>query len=145
MFFVLKKNERCLGVICLHVDDFLYAGTNEFEERFIKSVVCKEFVVGCMETCPLVFTGLKISYQEGEVFMSQEHFIETLEVLKTDGEKDIMLDVENTTDMRGLLGKLQWVACQTRPDVAFDANTMSGKKTYGPVVMLSTLISWFVD
>ena len=125
--FVLKKNELCLGVICLHVDDFLYAGTNEFEESVIKSVVCKEFIVGCMETCPLLFTGLKISHQDGEVFMSQEHFIETLEVLKTGGEKDITLDVENTRKMKGLLGKLQWVASQTRPDVAFGANTMSGK------------------
>ena len=34
-------------------------------------------------------------------------------------------------NLRGLLGQLQWISSQTRPDISFLANTVAGVVRYG--------------
>ena len=58
--------------------------------------------------------------------MSQDHFIREIKsVTECSGANDPLSD-EEITDLKGALGKLQWVASQTRPDLAFGVNSLTG-------------------
>ena len=93
-------------VICCHVDDFLWAGEERFEQRVIDSFR-RDFQVGTEKNGPFIIWVLKFVKNKTE--LSQRSFIEKLEQLRqTD---------TSAKSARSTLGKLQWLATQSRPDL----------------------------
>ena len=57
--------------------------------------------------------------------MSHKEYIESLEVVPTDEKPHESLDPNEITFIRSLLGKLMWIAGQTRPNIAFKVCNLS--------------------
>lgn len=133
-----KKNSdgTIIGLIGLHVDDFLHAGSQTFNETVIKEIH-KEFLVGKNEKSSFVYTGFAIKQQQHEVVLDQNSYIQGLDTPVLDSKRSIMkhddLDEQEKSLMRKLAGSLNWAVRGTRPDLNFELIDISTKFNSGKV------------
>ncbi len=57
--FYWKKNGKCQGILAVHVDDFLYGGTDDFQQTIVAKIK-SIFVIGSEECTPMKYLGMKI-------------------------------------------------------------------------------------
>lgn len=146
--FSYVVNGTLEGLICLYVDDFLYCGTSTFENEII-SRVSESFQVGNSESGAFKYIGINVVTKPDNKFsLDQLNYCSTIKPLKLSSarlnNKKSELNEDERTQFRSLLGQLNWVATQTRPDIAFDVCELSGsvqKATVGDIVRLNKVIS----
>ena len=128
--FFYRRNGKLLGSICLHVDDFLHAGNEQFEKAIMERV-CKRFKAGKQEAKFFKYVGFEIAQNIEGVKINQDNYVENLVIPKMSaeryGEKDQPLKEEECTLLRALVGALNWVSKGTRPDISFEVIDTSMK------------------
>ena len=70
-------NDKLIGVMTVHVDDFLYAGTDLFYRNII-SKLRETFSVGREATCNFQYLGLNIQSEKIHNAIDQNNYIELL-------------------------------------------------------------------
>ena len=127
--FVNMKEDSVVGIVMLHVDDILYGDTDSFVTWF-KLRVESAFTIGKEFACPLKFTGIEIIYDAKRTTftLDQSKFIESIEFIDESifRNKNEILSEHELSEFRRLIGQLQWVASQTRPEISFYANSLAG-------------------
>ena len=128
VFSYMHKNE-IIGVICLYVDDFLWSGTQVFEELIIEKI-CELFSIGSSETQTFKYLGLQID-SDGKTIctVDQRAYGASLKKIpisrnRLNNSKSFLSEKERS-EYRSLIGQLNWMATQTRPDIAFDVCSLS--------------------
>ena len=111
------------GVICVYVDDFLFAGTHNFIENIIKKFI-KKFQIGNTGNINFTYVGLRVnSYNDG-LTLDQEHYIASITGINISKERVLEKNSELTkkemASFRTLVGQLSWISTHTRPDIAFE-------------------------
>ena len=121
--FAWKREGKLEGIICIYVDDFLYAGT----ENFYKKVILKlkeKFLIGSTESMAFTYVGLSIkSYADG-ITIDQNQYVAGIDSIPTNkkraSEKKDLLSEKEKKQYRALTGQLSWVSTHTRLDIAFE-------------------------
>ncbi|CAL4068308.1 unnamed protein product, partial [Meganyctiphanes norvegica] len=121
--FYWRQDGHLDGMLCLHVDDILYCGSQNFNDTIITSLQ-KQFRVGSSAEASFTYLGVDFkSYTDG-ITVDQTQYISSISpspiTMARQSNKDSCLSVKEIADFRSLVGQLNWVATQTRPDVAFD-------------------------
>ena len=149
LFYLHKKipgfqHEVLVAVAIVYVDDFLVSFSNHFN----KSELLNLFNWGSQTTLttesPLEFKGKEIHlrYDNERQFyvldLKQEKFIKAFKSGNIKGKKTETLRPEEFPEYRSVAGSLQWVAGQTRPDVASTVSLHSkgGKATYADLAAM---------
>lgn len=73
----VRKTETDLLMVCLYVDDLIYAGTNEAMVKSFKATMMKEYEMtdlGLMK----YFLGIQVKQSKWLIFISQENYISDL-------------------------------------------------------------------
>ena len=129
--FTWKVNGMVEGIITVYVDDFLWAGTKKFENCIISNL--KElFLIGGFETGSFKYIGLQMN-DDGlkGASIHQLDYVDTLQKIPVSpgrsGHKSSLLTDAEKTDYRSIVGQLNWVATQTRPDILFDVCDLSSR------------------
>ena len=131
-FFKQVRNgeEHLDGSIALHVDDFLHAGCEEFDEKVMNKLRLR-FKAGKLETGVFKYVGYTIDQKGTEVTISQEEYVSKVHVPTVTAirarSKNDGLSNEEHTEMRAITGALNWIARGTRPDLAFEVTDLSTK------------------
>ena len=126
--FSWNKDGKLEGIICIYVDDFLWAGTENFYKKVIEKLK-KKFLIGSSESIAFTYVGLSIrSYRDG-ITVDQIQYIAGLAQIpiskKRASEKNVNLDGKEKKEYRALVGQLNWVATHTRPDISFETCALS--------------------
>ena len=121
--FFWHVNGVLKGVICIYVDDFLFAGTKEFVEKIIMRFM-KKFQIGNTGNVNFTYVGLRInSYNDG-LTLDQDHYIKSLSSIIISKERALNksddLNKKELAAFRTLVGQLSWISTHTRPDIAFE-------------------------
>ena len=120
--FVWHEDGICVGVMVIHVDDFIYGGTDTFQER----VVCrfrKVFQVGSEESVSMKYIGVLISQSAVGIHISTDTYCQDLLEIDTTslgGDQSRTLCPEEVTRLKQVSGQINWAVNQSRPDCAFD-------------------------
>jgi transposase InsO family protein len=124
--FYLQSNGSLIGIITVHVDDFLFGGTNQFHEIIIAAIK-SIFEIGRICVTPLIYLGLSINQTESEITINQNEYISSLQeaVIVDSKDNDRLLSKDEHKQYRRLCGRLNWISTQTRPDIAFDVAMIS--------------------
>ena len=69
------NNRKVLGVLCLHVDDLLFAGSSEMHKEVIDRLR-KEFKVGSGDKDDVIFTRQRIRWRENSLLLDQDKAVE---------------------------------------------------------------------
>ena len=122
--FMWYEGEKLAELIEIHVDDFLWAGNSSFEKCVIVPL-SSAFHIGSHSCSEFEHLGLHIS-QKKEINMIELHQIEYIEQIlpihvscDRQSNKKEFCTKEESFQFRQLVGKLNWIASQSRPDIAF--------------------------
>ena len=124
--FIWKKEEQLIGLIGIHVDDLLYGGTEEFEKEIIKNIE-KRLQIGSKEEKEFRYLGIDIKEESnGDISLNQKDYVDrklqTEKILEKNNEKT--LTEKDQTKYRSVLGKLNWLAQNTRPDLCYSVSKL---------------------
>ena len=124
VFYWLDENCKVKGVLACHVDDFLWAGTQQFVTNVIPGLK-SAFHVGREEHDNFCYVGMDIVTVNGVIEMHQHSYIENMQPIHMEParaiQRDSLLSETEKEQLRSKIGQILWVAKQTRPDVMFDA------------------------
>ena len=110
------------GILISHVDDFLYGGNNYFSKTIIPQIRSK-FVIGSEEENCLVYLGLVVDQTSLGIKLSLDRYIEGLQELDTSkigSDKKRLLNRQEKSEIKHLIGQINWIASQSRPDISFE-------------------------
>ena len=145
--YVLRIDGAVAGILAVHVDDFLYGGNKEFH-RLVIGNLKRVFVVGEVERKDFYYVGWQVQQTpEEEIVISQEAFVKHVDDLETEElrgrNKAEEVDDNLQSLFRGAVGSVNWLSCNTRPDLAsevMELSTKFGKATVGDMRSASRLI-----
>jgi hypothetical protein len=104
--------------------------TNDSFKRIMDEVK-KEFKFGVDESDEFRYVGMHMRKTKAGILVDQDHYIKSLELPSMDiAEGLVMSDVlpaEGQTEFRGHVAKLLHIGYQSRPDVCFEAKSLSTK------------------
>ena len=110
------------------VDDFDLAGTKSFVERVTKKV-STSLDVSEVEDYKFRYTGIDIKKVENGIEISMDEYAESLEEIKVrEGKSDEELTREEMKFLRKYVRKLNWLAANTRLDIAIHALELAKKQ-----------------
>ena len=137
VYYFKNRNKEVIGCVGVHVDDFIHAGTDSFNKYVILPLM-EEFKVGKNEKGSFMYTGFKITQDNEGILLDQSEYVEkNLEIVDIDPSraklKDEPLTEGELTDLRKMVGALNWVVRATRPDLSFDLIDLSTKFKAGKV------------
>ena len=122
----------------MHVDDFLYAGSHSFQQVIEK--LSTIFKVGSKGTDIFRYIGLDVKETNGGTTVSQDSYISTLvEIHITPSRKMRKYDdltKEEEKELKTVIGQLNWIATQCRPDLSFQVLELSTINKFAKVEQL---------
>ena len=128
--FIWHHNDKLFGVMTVHVDDFLCAGT----DLLYRSVILKlreTFSVGREENCNFRYLGLNIQPEKFHIAIDQNNYIEQLKKVDIDPvckfQKKLNLSDSERDRLRAKIGQLLWISNHTRPDISCDVSILASK------------------
>ena len=123
--FKFENRGELIGIICSHVDDFCYGGN----ERFLREVIGtlkSRLKVGDEETGNFRYIGVKIHEKQKEIILEQGDYVKSIDEVEWAWTKtERVLNKKEMKVYRGIVGQLNWVAQQTRPDISFAVSDLS--------------------
>ena len=129
VFFLIKDN-KLLGVIALHVDDFLHAGDPYFNKTILPQIL-SVFKVGKSETRVFMYTGFQLKQDNEGITLDQEKYVRNVQIPNVDikllKEKKREMNQTELTLLRQLTGMVNWAARATRPDLSYEMIESSTK------------------
>ena len=138
--FVFNKNGNIEGIVCIHVDDFCWGGTVYFENNIIGKIK-DTFLVGSVENKNFKYVGLYMKQSSKGIEIDQESYIKSLNEVEVSHKKaklrNNILNDEEVHKFRSVIGQLNWIGTQTRPDISYDVcslSTMLNKCTVGDMI-----------
>ena len=124
------NNEKVLsGIALTHVDDILHGGDESF-----KRVMCEvksSFKFGTDEEEEFRYVGMHMCQTNGGIMIDQDHYVQSIEVPDMQIAEGLLmndiLDEEGQKMFRSHVARVLHVGYQSRPDVCFEAKTLSSK------------------
>ena len=132
LFYKQDKSGKLVLLLITHVDDFLLGAEEKYRKDFLKKL-SKEFEMGREECWNFKYCGYRIiqSQDTFEVTISQNDFAEETQIPKVSPARskqpDSPLSVKEKSTLRGIAGKVGWLARGTRPDLLFSQLETSTK------------------
>ena len=137
--FMLRNSQGIMiGLMVVHVDDLMVCHDgSEFAQHAVEALA-KRFPFGTWDrvadkACGVTYCGKEIKFQEeagrSSITLSQDGFIdgrlEEMEIGK-DRRKapELYATDEERAEYRSIVGSLQWLATQSRPDISFETNQL---------------------
>ena len=129
-FFYWSERSGIDGTMTVHVDDFIYSGTNKFETILTNSLLDK-LQIGTHFQESFTYLGLEVEQvkETKAISISQHKYIDNLKQIelspKRRNQKTHALNNEEHRTFREKCGQLLWLSLQTRPDISYDVCQLS--------------------
>ena len=135
----MYHTEELEGILVAHVDDFLWAGTDSFYSRVIVKLKTT-FRISKEESSEFKYLGVHLRQTNNGIYGHLNNYSQSLVEIEIQSdrlkEKDSPLSREESDLLRSVIGKLNWLATQTRPDLSFDVCELSTNLKCGTVRLL---------
>lgn len=108
------------GIIAVHVDDFLWMGSDNFKQKIIRNLRIT-FNIGKEETEGFKYLGLQMEQNNEAVTLNQNIYIENLKLIDIEPRQDktTSLNARQKDILRQKIGQLLWIGNNSRPDASF--------------------------
>ena len=134
--FYYYKNEDIIGIIILFVDDFLWAGTQEFSKIINKFK--EKFHIGVENNETFTYVGIKLKQNKDKtILIDQFTYIDSINTIPLNKEQisnpQRETNEEERSALRSALGQLNWLSNITCPEISFQVSTISSRITKATV------------
>ena len=120
--YIWRDQGSVEGIICIHVDDFIWTGSDRFKLLVIEKI-WDEFYISTQDHGSFKYLGLQIDQSQGRILVDQKHYVESIEKLGIEcvnRKRDESLTLNEKVQLKAFVGKLAWAANLTHPEIAFD-------------------------
>ena len=125
--FTYTVNGVLSGILICHVDDILYGGNEQFCKEVIPSLE-NTFEIGSRSSTSFVYIGISMKQQDDcSISVNQKSFtdsIKSLDIAQNRKNNDQITE-EERTQLRAVIGQLNWISGMSRPDLSFDVCQLS--------------------
>ena len=126
--FMWHENNKLIGVLITHVDDFQYCGSEEWKMTVVEELK-NTFDVSREEKQDFKFIGVEIQQKPTGVYVNQNDYCAELIEIEIGTQRKLQtsksLNEKEKKDLKMAAGKLLWAVSQTRPDMAFQGCQIS--------------------
>ena len=144
--YVFYHNGKLSGVAVVHVDDFLLAGDSVFHHDVI-SKLCNDFQISSRESKRFNFIGWNIHQNDQSIQMDQIAYQSGIKSIEMNSARKNQTDHElNDAEKKlyqQLLGQLQWISSQSRPDIRFfvlECSLMASKPKVRDMIAINKVV-----
>lgn len=127
--FMFRVDNELKGLFLCHVDDFLFSlGDPSFTSQIIEKLKGTYIISRQDDNEQFTYVGLQMKQVPEGIAISQPGFISKIEPEPVNSIRegnDELLEGKMLTAYRRLLGKINWIAHQSRPDLSFNAYSFS--------------------
>ena len=127
------------GLLIAHVDDFLWAGTDKFNESVIIKLK-QTFKVSTENAESFTYIGIELHRNPQGIYVKQKKYLDDLEeiIIKSDRrkQKESPITEDERDLLRSVIGKLNWLATHTRPDLSYEVCELGTNLKNGKVDLL---------
>ena len=138
--FTFHSENTLKGLMMSHVDDFLWAGAQCFQSNVI-SKIKQIFQVSSENSSLFKYLGIDIQQTSNGIIINQINYAKEIEEIQIDSSRlanpDDSLTEQELKSVRSVIGKLSWLATQTRPDLAYDVCHLSTSVKHGKVGLMN--------
>ena len=128
LYYKHGENGDLEGMISTHVDDFNLAGSEEFLAA-VTEKIGKALDISKVEDSKFRFTGIDMQKVGDQIELSMNDYAASLEDVEIREDKsDEKLTREEMRVLRKYVGKLTWLAVNTRPDLTIYALDLAKKQ-----------------
>ena len=149
--FTMHLNDELVGLIASYVDDILWAGNMYFQDKVIVRLK-SELHVGSEQVEAFSYIGIKLKQDKDfSITLSQNSYIDNLKLQELSPsrmkQKNDTLTKLERRQLRGVVGKINWVRRISRPDIGFSAGmiTAGSKATVSDVLAANKLVKYVKD
>jgi len=137
MFIKHDSNGNLIGIIVLHVDDFLHAGNKDFRSKVSRKLE-NIFTMGKTEQKVFKYVGFDIEQEEEGIRVNMNNYAEEkIDIFDVDPTRALQqeesLTEEEKSQLRKTAGRIGWLGRGARPDLVFAQIEMSTKFLNGKV------------
>ena len=115
------------GLLIAHVDDFMWSGTKRFET--IMENLKKTFKISQENSTAFTYVGIEVFQDSQGIYVSQKSYVNELQEIEVNSskrvDKDQKLDEIERKKLRSAIGRLNWLATQSRPDLAYAVSELA--------------------
>lgn len=126
--FRYYEGNTLLGLFVCHVDDFLYSiGTKVFSDQVV-SKLHKKYSISSQNLGSFAYVGLNLKPLKNGISIDQIDYTQSIRPVNMSeikGNDEDLLDKPGKQLYQCLLGKVNWLAHQSRPDLSFYAYNFS--------------------
>ena len=125
-FFFLKSENKLAGLMSVHVDDFLNGGNNIFRDQLAQ--LKSQVTFGEELPAPFKFLGTNVKQNEDmTISINQKEYSDEIEPMEISNKKAKMrvLNQDEQYQYRKVVGQLNWLSSQSRPDLSYDVCQLS--------------------
>ena len=105
-----------------HVDDVFWGGTDIFEKKIVDTIR-KTFKMSKENHSSFMYLGLFLEETPTGIILNQKDYVKELQKIEIQDERSKQTNDElNETEkhqLRSVIGQLNWLCTQTRPDISF--------------------------
>ena len=128
VYYKLNEEGNLEGMVSTHVDDFDVAGRKKFVKMLTKEI-SKVLDVSTVESDCFRFTGIYVKKVKEGIEISMEDYAKSLEEVQIrDAKANDALTRDEFKVLMKFVGKLNWLAANTRPDLAIYALKLAKKQ-----------------
>ena len=144
--YVFHHGGKLSGFLVVHVDDILVGGDHNFQQNVLNSV-CSDFKLSTMKSKQFKYIGWDINQKHDHIEVDQiayQNGIEPIELTPARrNQSDHELNQFEKKLYQQLLGKLQWISSQSRPDIRFavlECSLMASRPSVEDIVQLNKVV-----
>ena len=127
--FSYVRNGKLNGIVVSHVDDLFLAG-NELFRNDVETKLEDIFQLSKSESGSFKYCGCNIvTLEDGSIRLDQNEYTEKLneiDIINGDDDSRILTPSEQKK-LRGKIGEILWISLMSRPDLAFDTNSLASE------------------
>ena len=109
--FFWRVDGKLHGILACHVDDFIFGGSDLFEEKVINKLK-EKFQISQKENQAFKYIGLEVKQTDQEIIIQQKKYliISELSTIVISDVKDKLqpLNIKEKRDLKGSAGQLNW-------------------------------------
>ena len=120
--FIWSIDNKIIGIMISFVDDVLWGGSSEITSIIAK--LRKTFYIGKENTQAFTYIGINLKQSNDfTITIDQDSYINSINEIKIDDihnrNSDDKLTAYEVTLLRGALGKINWIAGMSRPEISY--------------------------
>ena len=133
-FYYKNVDGNLHGMVITHVDDFQIAGTDNFVDSLLMKL-SSTLTVSKVERSTFRFTGIDVEKVSNGIVLSMEDYAQSIDEIKEIRrvKKDTPLTKSELKLFRKCVGKLNWLAENTRPDLSIWSLNLSKRNSSATV------------